>query len=287
MPVYKRHLPGVAALMLLLVVLWVWARSLPGEEYKGRETFTVTALPVGKADALIAETDGQVILIDAGEEGDGEKVVSALRARGIGRIDLFLVTHFDKDHVGGAAYVMEQMEVSEVLLPDYEGDRPEYLAFLACLQGHPKVRRLTEPWKEALGPLEITVYPAEDPEAVKAQGGEYDNDMSLVTSIVYGNRKFLLTGDIEKIRMEQMLAGDVDWRHDWIKMPHHGRYVSTLGDLLEAVSPKAAVICCSEKHPVEEETLALLEEYQIQVWDTAKQAVVTVCDGDRITTEYQ
>ena len=264
---YKKQMLSVLGLVLLLTVLWAGIRLLPGMGYGQQELLTITALPVGKADALIVEAAEQVILIDAGEKEDGEKVVRALRDRGISRIDLFLVTHFDRDHVGGAAYVMGQVEVAGVLLPDYEGDRPEYAELLACLQEHPDVQR--------------------DPEEIRSQEGEYDNDMSLVTSIAYGNRRFLLTGDIESCRIRQMLAEDVDWKHDWIKMPHHGRYEQELSDLLGAVAPEMAVICCSEKHPAEEETLALLEEYGIPVWDTKEQAVVTVCDGDRITAEYQ
>ena len=249
---YKKQMLSVLGLVLLLTVPWAGIRLLPGMGYGQQELLTITALPVGKADALIVEVGEQVILIDAGEKEDGEKVVRALRDRGISRIDLFLVTHFDRDHVGGAAYVMGQMEVAGVLLPDYEGDRPEYAELLACLREHPDVQRVTEPWKASVGELQVTVYPPEDPEEIRSQEGEYDNDMSLVTSIAY-----------------------------------HGRYEQELSDLLGAVAPEMAVICCSEKHPAEEETLALLEEYGIPVWDTKEQAVVTVCDGDRITAEYQ
>lgn len=129
------------------------------------------------------------------------------------------------------------------------------------------------------------IYPAEDPEAIQSAGGEYDNDMSLVTSICYGERRFLLTGDIEEKRIRQMLASGSDWKHDWLKIPHHGRYEEALNDLLDAVSPQTAVICCSEKNPAEEETLQILEERRIKVWDTKEQSVVTVCDGEHITIE--
>ena len=135
--------------------------------------------------------------------------------------------------------------------------------------------------------MQITVYPAEDPAEIQNAEDEYDNDMSLVTSITYGSRKFLFTGDIEKSRIRQMLASDVDWSHDWIKMPHHGRYQKALEDLLEAVAPSGAVICCSEKNPAEEETRKLLEELQIQVWDTADRTVVTVCDGEQVTVRNE
>lgn len=283
----KRQLLAAFALILILSGIWgvIHLSETAGNTAQNR--LEIRALSVGKADALIIQEGEKVLLIDAGEEDDGDEVVKELRRRGVSRIDLFLVSHFDKDHVGGAAYVMEQMEVLSVLLPDYEGDRPEYRDFLEHLDGHPDVRKVTAPLQLVQGGMQITVYPAEDPAEIQNTGDEYDNDMSLVTSISYGSRKFLFTGDIEKTRIRQMLAADVDWSHDWIKMPHHGRYQKVLEDLLEAVAPSKAVICCSEKNPAEEKTLELLEKQRIQVWDTKEQSVVTVCDGEEVTVRNE
>lgn len=283
----KRQVSAVFALMLALLGMMCGIRMFVTTGNTAGAHLEIRALSVGKADALLIREGDQVVLIDAGEEDDGARIVKELKDRGICRIDLFLVTHFDKDHVGGAAYVMEQMEVLSVLLPDYEGDRPEYRNFLKYLNGHPDVRRVTAPLELVRGKMQITVYPAEDPTEIRNTEEEYDNDLSLVTSISYGSRKFLFTGDIEKERIRQMLAADVDWRHDWIKMPHHGRYQKALEELLESVAPSEAVICCSEKNPAEEKTLKLLEERKIQVWDTAVRDVVTVCDGEYITVKNE
>lgn len=280
---HRGRTAGVLALLLALAVLWAGAGRLRVSETADADALTITALAVGKADALIVQEGGHALLIDTGEEDDGDEIVQELKEKGIRRLDLLIVTHFDKDHVGGAAYVMEQMEVSAVLMPDYEGDRPEYREFLERLEGHTNAQRVTGTLELSKGAMEIAVYAAEDPQGLQAGKEEYDNDMSLVTSIRYGDRRFLLTGDIEGDRIWQMLAGDTDWKHDWIKMPHHGRYDEALAALLEAVSPQAAVICCSEKHPADKKTRKMLEERGISVWDTAEQAVVTVSDGKNMT----
>ncbi len=284
---HRRQWAGVLALIAALLVIWMGIRWLSLSDNNEDGKLTITALSVGKADAMIIQESDQVLLFDTGELDDGEKVVHELEERGVDQIDQLLITHFDKDHVGGAAYVMEHMKVLSVVLPDYEGDREEYRQFLLTLEGHPDVRRLTEPLEETLGNMQITIYPAEDAEEIQDTEEEYDNDMSLVASISYGDKRFLFTGDIEKTRIRQMLAADVDWRHDWIKMPHHGRYQKELEDLLETVRPSEAVICCSEKNPAEEKTLKLLEEWQIPVWDTTERAVVTVCDGEKITVRNE
>lgn len=278
---HKKQLSGVLALLFALLAFWGLARSLRGST-QTEDGLVISALPVGKADALILQEAGNVIVIDAGEEEDGPFLLSELQRRGIERIDLLLVTHFDKDHVGGAAYLLDHMETGLVRMPDYEGSRVEYRMFLERLKGHPDAKRVTERHRLTLGGLQLTVYPAKDPFEIQNVKKEYDNDMSLVTSIAYGSRRFLLTGDIEKTRIRQMLSEDVDWKHDWLKMPHHGRCQEALGELLDAVRPEAAVICCSEEKYAEEKTMELLKEKNIAAWDTSRQTAVTVCDGERM-----
>lgn len=281
----KKYLFGILGFVVILAVFWIWIGRLADSELE--KSFVITAFSVGKADALLLQQGDTAILVDTGEEDDGTYLLGELEKRGIDHLELLLITHFDKDHVGSAALIVQNLEVDTVLMPDYEGDRPEYTAFLECLREHPGVRRLSETVQFTKGSLKWTVYPAEDAELIQDAEDEYDNDMSLVASVSYGSRKFLLTGDIEKTRIGQMLDTDTDWHHDWIKMPHHGRYQKVLNALMDAVNPSWAVICCSNKNPAEEETLKMLEERQISVWDTADQSVVTVCDGENITIKYE
>lgn len=281
-----KRILAVLALAAALIGLWLWIGYVTRPE-PVEESFQITAFSVGKADALLLQEGDIAVLVDTGEEGDGPFLAGELGRRGIQHLDLMVVTHFDKDHVGGAAYLMQHLEVDTVLMPDYEGDRPEYAAFLESLRGHPDVRRLTEVTEISLGAMNWILYPAEDPEEILDTEKEYDNDLSLVTSVTYGTQRFLLTGDIEKTRIGQMLASDVDWRHDWIKMPHHGRYQKALKDLLDAVRPSQAVICCSDVEPAEEKTLELLAQRHIETWDTSEYTVVTVSDGERIEMRYE
>lgn len=275
----KRWLSCLGLILLLLVF---WGVIQGSQHTKKDRLLTITALPVGKADALIIQEGSHTVVIDTGEEEDGPYLVKELKSRGADKVDILLVTHFDKDHVGGAAYLADHMEISSVRMPDYEGDRPEYQAFLQSIQGHPDVRRMATPEQLSVGGMQFTIYPAEDPEEIMNTDGEYDNDLSLVASMAYGSGKFLFTGDIEETRICQMLSSDTDWQHDWLKMPHHGRYNDALSELLDAVKPDTAVICCSEKKPAEEETLKLLKEKQTEVWDTSRRAVVTESDGEQI-----
>lgn len=272
----KRNILAVLALMLALLVV-VFAAKFIGQD-EADPNLTITALSVGKADALVLQQGGHTVLIDTGEKDDGDKIVRFLKNQGIHSVDLLVITHFDKDHVGGAAKVLKHLEVNSVLMPDYEGTRPEYDSFMEALDGKAEVRRLTGTDEETIGDMKIRIQAAE-------QGETYTdvNDLSLVTWVTFGSRKFVFTGDIAEERISELLASGEDLKADWIKMPHHGRYEENLGELLDAVEPTFAVICCSNKHPASEDTLNLLNERQIEVFDTSEESVVTTCDGEQIT----
>lgn len=272
----KKNRAAVLALMLVLLGIGFAAKSADKEQKD--PNLTVTALSVGKADAMILQQGEHTVLIDTGEKDDGDKIIRFLKKQGICSVDLLVITHYDKDHVGGAAKVLKDLEVQEVLMPDYEGTRPEYDSFLEALADRNKARRLTGTDDFTMGDMKIRIQAAESEETYTDE-----NDLSLVTWVTFGSRRFLFTGDIEETRISEMLSSGEDLRADWIKMPHHGRYQANLGEFLDAVEPSFAVICCSDKHPASEDTLKLLDEREIQVFDTSEESVVTTCEGEHIT----
>ena len=289
----KKRIIAVGILLAALAAVWLGVRQLSGTEQITHPALTITALPVGKADALILKTDDWAAMIDTGEERDGSYIRETLEAAGIDHLNLLLVTHFDKDHVGSAAELLGTVGADQVLMPDYEGTRPEYAAFLSALEAHPEteVQRITgtETLEIPAGSVNtsLTIYAADDPEEIQDTDGEYDNDMSLVANVTCGEKQFLFTGDIEKTRIRQMLDSGVDWTADWIKMPHHGRYQKKVEKLLEAVNPFYAVICDGGDQLAEEETLDALKKRQIKAWETADGTVVIITDGKNIKVRQE
>ena len=289
----KKRIIAVGILLAALIAVWLGIRQFAGSDEIKNPALTITALPVGKADALILKTDSWAAMIDTGEERDGSYIRETLEAAGIDHLNLLLVTHFDKDHVGSAAELLETVGADQVLMPDYEGTRPEYAAFLSALEVHPEteVQRITgtETLEIPAGSVNtsLTIYAADDPAEIQDTDGEYDNDMSLVAKVTCGEKKFLFTGDIEKTRIAQMLDSGDDWKADWIKMPHNGRYQKKVEKLLEAVNPFYAVICDGEDQPAEEETLDALKKRQIKEWETADGTVVTITDGKNIKVRQE
>ena len=280
-----RKVTGMVILFLVVAVgLWIWtdARySCAGSSVCG-EPLKVTLLKVGKADAIAVQTGNKTMVIDAGEEEDGEELVAFLQNQGISYVDVLVITHFDKDHVGGADTLVEEMEIGEVLLPDYEGIHTEYLDFMHALEKKGiQPQRLTEPIEMQFGEALVKTEPPESYEAAE-NVVEQDNNFSLITTIVHGDNRLLFTGDAEKQRLHQWLSEENVEACDFLKVPHHGVYNTALKKLADAVSPKYAVICSSGKNPADAKTLELLRARGIETFETKDGNVTVISDGNHL-----
>jgi len=91
-----------------------FSSSLPQE-------WSVAACDVGQGDALVLKSQGHVAVIDVGRTpGPMKKCLEQLR---ITHIDLLVLTHFDKDHVGGLDAVMGKVENAIVGKPENAEDQ--------------------------------------------------------------------------------------------------------------------------------------------------------------------
>ena len=92
--------------------------------------FGFTILKSGQADAILLKTANHNVIIDCGEQDDGDEVVKHLSENNISKIDYLFITHFDKDHVGGFPEVMDNVTASNIIVPDYVGNNEEYEEYL-------------------------------------------------------------------------------------------------------------------------------------------------------------
>ena len=125
-------------LLIALIALCLLLAGCAGGEAVNE--LTAVFFNVGKADAILLYNGEMAVLIDAGENGDGKDVAVAIRARGIERLDLLIITHFDKDHVGGADKVLESVPVARVIMPGYAKESKQYTQFMDALSQSPKTQ---------------------------------------------------------------------------------------------------------------------------------------------------
>jgi competence protein ComEC len=76
----------------------------------------VHVLDVGQGDSiLIVSPAGKTVLIDAGDFGKDKVVRDALTRYNVSHLDYFIATHAHPDHIGGAAGVLQNVKVDNVI----------------------------------------------------------------------------------------------------------------------------------------------------------------------------
>ena len=116
--------------MLFVVLLSLLLAVCGGTETSSEHPFIVHAFKVGKADSFLIEQNGEYMLIDTGEEDDGQKIVTYLQSHQITTLKALIITHFDKDHVGGADTIVNAVDIEHIYVPDYESDSKQTKQFL-------------------------------------------------------------------------------------------------------------------------------------------------------------
>ena len=227
------------------------------------------------------------MVIDTGEDDDGPEIVKKLEELGITKVSHLIITHYDKDHIGGAAYVLEHIPVGQVIQPGYFKTGDRYEAYQEAVKAHVSdVCIVSEDMDFSVDRLSFSIYPENDSENRYFEEGE-DNNRSLVTMVSYRGKRFLFTGDIEEKRIKMLLASGVDLSCDWVKLPHHGSFNSQTEYLLKAVGANDGVICCSKKNLEEKETVDAVSRAGMTCWITADGDITFTCDGKSIYGEQE
>ena len=255
----------------LLLGLFTGCGGSPG-------TLTLMIPKIGSADAALLMTDDATVIIDAGESDDGAELLQLLRQSGRDTVDLMVISHYDKDHIGGAAEILRNMTVKQVIGSTSQkasAETREYLAALAEAGISELV--LTKQETFTFGALSITVDPP-----LGSYSIEESNNASNIAIVSFGKIRMAFTGDAMTERLSEFR-----WpgkAYDLIKIPHHGRDADDLETYLGSLKDgAAAVVTSSKKTPESEELTAALAEAGITVYLTRKGDVTVTTDGTDLT----
>lgn len=239
------------------------------------------AFSVGKADALLIKSDDAAIMIDTGEHKDGDRLVARLHALGVEKLDLLILTHFDKDHIGGADMIIRYMPIDRIVLPRYDKESKQYSQLLNELRAATaEIVDLTQDASLQYGDMQVFIWPSPVP-----FDGESDNTQSLITKILYDGKTYLFMGDAEKDELKKLIYSGRNLTCDVLKLPHHGVIDDNTFMLMTTALPSYVIICDSEKNPADEVTIRTLETFDPVILQTKNGTIHLIASNGKFTVE--
>ncbi len=240
---------------------------------------TVTFLDVGKGDCILIETTQGAIMIDTGYEENGEDIVSWLDDKGVDSLEYLILTHPDKDHIGGADIVINNIDTKNIIETNCEINNDDYIQYKqAAADKGIDILTLKSTQNVFLGDANLTLYP---PLSNNFKG---QNDYSIVIKVIYGETDFLFAGDAEDARIDELLTQIPNINSMLLKVPHHGTLMQNSEELFEAVSPQYSIIT-SDMDEVYQGVTEILENLNSKVYTTKEGDILITSDGTKMTVD--
>jgi competence protein ComEC len=228
----------------------------------------MTILDVGQGQSILLQSEGKTFLVDCGGDSDtaaADAAAEKLLSMGISRLDGLILTHYDRDHAGGAAYLLSRVRADALYLPhciDTDG-------YSEPLQQMPQAVMVDDHMQIRFGAVTIKL--------ITTDYGISNNESGLCVLFQRENCDILITGD-RNIYGEKDLLRQIDLPDlEVLVVGHHGSKYSTSVELLEAGKPDIAIISVGENsygHPTNE-VLDRLTEFGCEVYRTDQQGTIT------------
>ncbi len=226
-------------------------------------------IDVGQGNCTLITCGETTILVDAGDKAYGETVVNYLNEKDVDDIDLLIATHPHSDHIGGLIEVANSFSIGDIIMPSVPKaivpTNSTYRNFLTAISNNNnKIIKAQSGMTYTYGELQVEIF---------GPIGEYEdlNNESVVLKITYGQTSVMLMGDAETDAEKDLLSAGFDFSADIMNMGHHGSRTSSSVEMLRAVDPEYAVICCGEGndygHP-HKQTLNKLNKLGIEYYRT-------------------
>ncbi len=213
---------------------------------------------VGQGDCTLIKTSKRkTILIDGGGSTyninqqldiDEDILVPFLLRNGINHIDMMILSHPHKDHIGGLLSVLSNLKVNAVFrgVGNYESEDLRIMEEL-CNINNINIYTLQQGDKiqvEKDMHIEI-IFPEDHKMLIKE---EEANNNSLVFLIEQKGVRTLFAGDIERETEIKLAEKYSNLKADILKVAHHGSNTSSTDEIIQLIQPRIAVIQVGKNH---------------------------------------
>lgn len=267
------------AIAFTLLILFFFTCKVDAAELK------VTMLDVGQGDSFLIETESENILIDTSDPAARSTLVNYLVDRQIFTIDRLILTHPHADHIGNAAYLINNGFVSAV----YDNGR------ISTSNYYKNYIKACQNWNIPRNTLRDGDYFFLDGGAYiqvlsSNRYAKYENNNCVVLRLVFGNFSMLFTGDAEAELETELFQNVTALQSTVLKAGHHGSKTSSTLDFVMAVNPVYVFISAAEGNKYGHPHSQALENFILagvsnqNIFWTAKNGNVTITtDGSNVT----
>ncbi len=189
-------------------------------------------LNVGQADSILIQNNEKNMLIDAGNNEDGEMLVNNLKQLNVEKIDYLIGTHPHEDHIGGMDNIINNFEIGTIYMPNVQTNTKTFEDVLDAVSNKnlkietPKVNDTF-----LLGEANCKILSVTDDE-------DNLNQSSIVIQLNFKDLSYLFMGDAEKEIEESIDVGKVNI----LKVGHHGSDTSSSLDFINKIAPEVSII---------------------------------------------
>ena len=238
----------------------------------------VDFIDVGQADSILVSNKNETMLIDAGNNENGNDVVKFIKEKGIAKINYLVGTHPHADHIGGLDDVINSdLEIENVYMPKIQTNTKTFEDVLDALKN--KNLKVTAPSKG-------DTFKIGDANCEVMTDSILDKDNLNLSSIVirleFGENSFLFMGDAETENEKT-----TNWpKTNVLKVGHHGSNTSSSQNFLNQVKPEYAIIMAGKDNSYglpKQKILDRLNKIGAKIYRTDELGtIVVISDGKTI-----
>ena len=276
----KRILIAVITMILILLVGNI---KIPSKNLE------ITAFDVQNADCFLLKTPkNDYYIIDSGKFPYTSKNSQAsitigkyLKDNGIRKIKGLIITHFDNDHAGGAAYIIQNFKIKNVYLYSKDTKSITAVSIFSALE------LANKDYKIAQNNEVIENYPDFKMTLLRSGDDKNENENSIQTLVSYRDFDMLFTGDAGVSGYEK-IQNSIPANTEILKVGHHGAKNVTNTKMLEQMKPQAAIISTGINyfgHP-SAQTIENLNRNDIKIYRTDYDGAIKIkTDGRKFSIQ--